>query len=202
MLVRKADMFPAECIVRGYLSGSGYREYEKSQTVGGISVPAGLLESSKLPQTLFTPSTKAEIGDHDENIDFARMCTILGEDDAAALRDLSVKLYDTAAEHALGHDIIIADTKFEFGRVDGHIVLADEVLTPDSSRFWPKDSYRPGGSQPSFDKQYVRDWLDAHWDRTGNPPHLPADVIKATSDKYIAAYELITGDGFVPEGER
>ena len=200
MLVRKAEMFPAECIVRGYLSGSGWREYASSQTVNGYPLPAGLLESAKLPETMFTPSTKAEIGDHDENIDFDRLASIVGEEDAAALRDLSVRIYEKAAAHALQNGIIIADTKFEFGRVDGKIILADEVLTPDSSRFWPQDTYEPGGAQPSFDKQYVRDWLTVNWDRTGNPPHLPAEVIRRTSEKYIAAYELITGETFVPEG--
>lgn len=201
MLVRKAEMFPVECIVRGYLSGSGFREYEENQTVGGIALPVGLMESSKLPQTLFTPSTKAEVGDHDENIDFARLEQIIGSEDAAMLRDLSIKVYETAAGHARERGIIIADTKFEFGRVDGAVILADEVLTPDSSRFWPEESYNPGGSQPSFDKQYVRDWLSANWDKTGRPPHMPDEVIKATSDKYIAAYELITGKKFIPEGE-
>ena len=200
MIVRKVDMLPAECIVRGYLSGSAWREYQKSQTVGGIDVPAGLLESSALPKTLFTPSTKAAVGDHDENITYSQLADILGEPDARALRDLSVALYDRAAAYARERGIIIADTKFEFGRVDGSIILADEVLTRDSSRFWPADVYQPGGSQPSFDKQFVRDWLDANWDRTGNPPHLPADVIEATSEKYVSAYELITGMSFDPEG--
>ena len=200
MIARKADMLPVECIVRGYLSGSGWREYQESQTVGGNEVPAGLLESAQLPHTLFTPSTKAAVGDHDENITFEQLVDRIGEDDATTLRDLSIALYDRAAAYACERGIIIADTKFEFGRVDGDIVLADEVLTPDSSRFWPADVYRPGGSQPSFDKQYVRDWLDAHWDRTGTPPHLPADVISATTNKYISAYELITGHEFQAEG--
>lgn len=200
MLVRKADMFPAECIVRGYLSGSGWREYRASQAIGGIELPAGLVESCKLPSTLFTPSTKAEVGGHDENISFEQLQEIIDPQDAEALRDLSVAIYDKAAAHARERGVIIADTKFEFGRIDGKIVLADEVLTPDSSRFWPADSYRPGGSQPSFDKQFVRDWLSANWDRTGQPPHMPSDIIEKTTEKYVQAYELICGEKFSPEG--
>ncbi len=198
MLVRKAEMFPVECIVRGYLAGSGLKEYEKSGTVCGIELPAGLVNSSKLPTPIYTPSTKAEIGDHDENVSFERTVEMLGEKDAAALRDASLKVYQTAADYAAQRGIIIADTKFEFGLVDGKLTLADEVITPDSSRFWPQDEYEPGKSQSSFDKQFVRDWLNANWDRTGNPPHLPADIIEKTSQKYIQAYELITGEKFVP----
>ena len=198
MLVHKAEMFPVECIVRGYLAGSGLKEYEKSGTVCGIELPAGLVNSSKLPTPIYTPSTKAEIGDHDENVSFERTVEMLGKTDATALRDASLKVYQTAADYAAQRGIIIADTKFEFGLVDGKLTLADEVITPDSSRFWPQDEYEPGKSQSSFDKQFVRDWLNANWDRTGNPPHLPADIIEKTSQKYIQAYELITGEKFVP----
>ncbi len=198
MLVKKCEMFPAECIVRGYLAGSGLKEYQQKGSVCGIALPEGLVNSSKLPAPIFTPSTKAEIGDHDENISYERLAQIIGDEDAEALRHLSVSVYEKARDHAAAHGIIIADTKFEFGRVDGQIILADEVLTPDSSRFWPGDTYQPGADQPSFDKQFVRDWLSANWDRTGEPPHLPADVIEKTSQKYIQAYELITGQKFVP----
>ena len=196
MLVKKAKMFPVECIVRGYLAGSGLKEYEANGTVCGIELPAGLVNSSKLPEPIFTPSTKAEIGDHDENISFERCAQILGEDAATQLRDLAIKVYSVARDHAAENGIIIADTKFEFGVIDGQIILADEVLTPDSSRFWPGDAYEPGRDQASFDKQYVRDWLNANWDRQGNPPHLPPEVIERTSQKYIAAYEKISGRKF------
>lgn len=200
MLVKKAEMFPVECIVRGYLAGSGLKEYRKQGTVCGIELPEGLVESSKLPEPIYTPSTKAEIGDHDENVSYQRTVEMLGEKDASALRDASLEIYTTAADYAAQRGIIIADTKFEFGLIDGKLTLADEVITPDSSRFWPKGDYEPGKSQSSFDKQFVRDWLDANWDRAGNPPHLPADVIEATSAKYVQAYELITGEKFVPAG--
>ena len=196
MLVKKAEMFPVECIVRGYLAGSGLKEYQKQGTVCGIQLPEGLVNSSKLPEPIFTPSTKAEIGDHDENISFERCAQILGEDAATQLRDLAIKVYSVARDHAAENGIIIADTKFEFGVIDGQIILADEVLTPDSSRFWPGDAYEPGRDQASFDKQYVRDWLNANWDRQGNPPHLPQEVIERTSQKYIAAYEKISGRKF------
>ena len=196
MLVKKAEMFPVECIVRGYLAGSGLKEYQKQGTVCGIQLPEGLVNSSKLPEPIFTPSTKAEIGDHDENISFERCAEILGEDAATQLRDLAIKVYSVARDHAAENGIIIADTKFEFGVIDGQIILADEVLTPDSSRFWPGDAYEPGRDQASFDKQYVRDWLNANWDRQGNPPHLPQGVIERTSQKYIAAYEKISGKKF------
>ena len=196
MLVRKAEMFPVECIVRGYLAGSGLKEYQREGTVCGIELPDGLVNSSKLPEPIFTPSTKAEIGDHDENISFARCAELIGAEDAAALRDLSLSVYTTARDHAAERGIIIADTKFEFGRLNGQIILADEVLTPDSSRFWPGDAYEPGRDQPSFDKQFVRDWLTANWDKTGTPPRLPQDVIDRTSEKYIQAYEKITGRKF------
>lgn len=196
MLVKKAEMFPVECIVRGYLTGSGLKDYQKTGAVCGIQLPEGLVNSSKLPETIFTPSTKAEIGDHDENISFERTVDFIGEEDAAAIRDLTIKIYERAAEHARERGIIIADTKFEFGKIDGKIILGDEVLTPDSSRFWAADTYKVGEEQPSFDKQFVRNWLNANWDRTGNPPRLPEDVIKATSEKYIQAYEKITGKTF------
>ena len=196
MLVNKAQMFPVECIVRGYLAGSGLKEYQREGTVCGIELPEGLVNSSKLPEPIFTPSTKAEIGDHDENISFERCAQLIGEEDATALRDLSLKVYTTARDHAEKQGIIIADTKFEFGRLNGQIILADEVLTPDSSRFWPGDTYEPGKDQPSFDKQFVRDWLTANWDKTGNPPRLPQDIIERTSQKYIQAYEAITGRKF------
>lgn len=196
MLVKKAEMFPVECIVRGYLAGSGLKEYQKQGTVCGIQLPEGLVNSSKLPEPIFTPSTKAEIGDHDENISFERCAEILGEDAATQLRDLAIKVYSVARDHAAENGIIIADTKFEFGVIDGQIILADEVLTPDSSRFWPGDAYEPGRDQASFDKQYVRDWLNANWGRQGNPPHLPQEVIERTSQKYIAAYEKISGKKF------
>ena len=198
MLVKKAEMFPIECIVRGYLAGSGLKEYRKQGTVCGIELPEGLDNSSKLPHTLFTPSTKAEIGDHDENISFERCAQLIGQDAATQLRDLSVAVYERARDHAAERGIIIADTKFEFGMLDGKVILADEVLTPDSSRFWPGDKYEVGKDQPSFDKQFVRDWLDAHWDRTGNPPRLPQEIIEKTSEKYIQAYELLTGRVFAP----
>ncbi len=201
MLVKKAKVWPVECIVRGYLAGSGLKEYQQEGTVCGIPLPAGLVDSSKLEEPLFTPSTKAEIGEHDENISFERMVEIVGEQTAVALRDTSIAVYSKAREHAASRGIIIADTKFEFGDVDGKLTLVDEVLTPDSSRFWPADDYEPGRSQASFDKQYVRDWLESTgWDKRPPVPSLPADVIEATSAKYIQAYELITGRTFEPEG--
>lgn len=196
MLVKKAEMFPVECIVRGYLTGSGLKDYQATGSVCGIELPEGLVNSSKLPEAIFTPSTKAEIGDHDENISFAQTEKLIGAEDAAAIRDLTLAVYNRAADHARERGIIIADTKFEFGRVNGQIILGDEVLTPDSSRFWAVDTYKVGEEQPSFDKQFVRNWLNANWDRTGNPPRLPEDVIKATSEKYIQAYEKITGRAF------
>lgn len=199
MLVKKADMFPVECIVRGYLTGSGLKDYQATGAVCGIKLPDGLVNSSKLPETIFTPSTKAEIGDHDENISFEECAKQIGEEDAAAIRDLTIKVYERAAEHAWERGIIIADTKFEFGRYDGKIILGDEVLTPDSSRFWSADTYKVGEEQPSFDKQFVRNWLNANWDRKGNPPRLPEDIIKKTSEKYIQAYEKITGRAFVAQ---
>jgi phosphoribosylaminoimidazole-succinocarboxamide synthase len=194
--VRKLEMYPVECVVRGYLSGSGWREYRESGAVCGIHLPAGLRESDKLPEPIFTPATKAELGDHDENIDFARAAEIIGDQALMEeLRRISIELYEYAAGHAAERGIILADTKFEFGRFAGaEVVLADEVLTPDSSRFWPADEYEPGRPQPSFDKQYVRDWSDqTGWDHSPPGPELPPDVVEQTRAKYLEAYERITG---------
>lgn len=199
MLVRKADMFPVECIVRGYLTGSGLKDYQATGAVCGIELPEGLVNSSRLPEPIFTPSTKAEIGDHDENISFGQTIDLIGLEDANKIKDLTLAIYERAAEHARDRGIIIADTKLEFGKVGDTVILGDEVLTPDSSRFWALDTYIEGTEQPSFDKQFVRNWLNDNWDRTGEPPHLPEDVIKATSEKYIQAYEKITGKTFVAQ---
>lgn len=196
MLVKKAQTIPIECIVRGYLTGSGKKTYDENGTVCGIQLPEGLTEASKLPEPLFTPSTKAEIGDHDENISFERCCEIVGEDIATQIRDLSLKIYKAAAEYAATRGIIIADTKFEFGVIDGKVTLIDECLTPDSSRFWPAASYEEGEIQPSYDKQFVRNWLKANWDMTGETPHLPAEVIDGTSERYREAFQIITGFQF------
>ncbi|RHA18930.1 MULTISPECIES: phosphoribosylaminoimidazolesuccinocarboxamide synthase [Collinsella] len=196
MLVKKAQTIPIECIVRGYLTGSGKKTYDENGTVCGIQLPEGLTEASKLPEPLFTPSTKAEIGDHDENISFDRCCEIVGEDIATQIRDLSLKIYKAAAEYAATRGIIIADTKFEFGVIDGKVTLIDECLTPDSSRFWPAASYEEGKIQPSYDKQFVRNWLKANWDMTGETPHLPAEVIDGTSERYREAFQIITGSQF------
>jgi phosphoribosylaminoimidazole-succinocarboxamide synthase len=193
---RKLDMYPVECVVRGYLSGSGWKEYRESGEVCGIGLPEGLVESDKLPEPIFTPATKAEIGDHDENIDFDRAAEIVGDRALMEeLRRISIELYSWAADHAAKRGIIVADTKFEFGRSAGaEIVLADEVLTPDSSRFWPADDYEPGRSQASFDKQFVRDWADeTGWDHSPPAPELPPDVVEQTRGKYVEAYERITG---------
>lgn len=196
MLVKKAQTIPIECIVRGYLTGSGKKTYDENGTVCGIQLPEGLTEASKLPEPLFTPSTKAEIGDHDENISFERCCEIVGEDIATQIRDLSLKIYKAAAEYAATRGIIIADTKFEFGVIDGKVTLIDECLTPDSSRFWPAAGYEEGKIQPSYDKQFVRNWLKANWDMTGETPHLPAEVIDGTSERYREAFQIITGSQF------
>lgn len=201
MLVKKAEMVPLECIVRGYLAGSGLKEYQQSGTVCGHVLPEGLVNSSKLAEPIFTPSTKAEVGDHDENISFERACDLVGTEMATQVRDKAIALYLAASEHSAKNGVIIADTKFEFGIIDGQLALCDEVLTPDSSRFWPADAYEPGKSQDSFDKQYVRDWLKANWDMQGNPPKLPAEVIAKTTEKYQHAYELITGTAFVPAAQ-
>ncbi len=196
MLVKKAEPIMVECIVRGYLTGSGKKTYDEDGTVCGIKLPEGLVEASRLPEPLFTPSTKAAIGDHDENISYERCVELVGEDIASQLRDLSLKIYTAAAEYAATRGIIIADTKFEFGIIDGRVTLIDECLTPDSSRFWPADTYEEGKVQPSYDKQYVRNWLKANWDMTGDAPHLPAEVIEGTSARYREAYEIITGEKF------
>ena len=202
MLVRKAQPLPVECIVRGYLTGSGKKTYDEDGTVCGIALPDGLVEASKLPEPIFTPSTKAELGDHDENISFERCAEIVGPEVADRLRSLSIALYKAASEYAAERGIIIADTKFEFGLIDGEIVLIDECLTPDSSRFWPASTYVEGEVQPSYDKQYVRDWLRANWDMEGEPPHLPADVVEGTAARYQGAYEIVCGEPFVPAKEQ
>jgi phosphoribosylaminoimidazole-succinocarboxamide synthase len=192
MLVKKAKPLAIECIVRGYLSGSGLKEYKKSQTVCGIQLPTGLVDSSELPEPIFTPSTKAEEG-HDENINFEQACQIVGTELATQARDLSLMIYKAGRDYARQRGIIIADTKFEFGLFEGKLILIDEVLTPDSSRFWPADQYVPGQGQPSFDKQFVRDYLETlTWDKTPPGPQLPKDVVAKTSAKYLEAYEKLT----------
>jgi len=199
MLVERLDMFPVECVVRGYITGSGWKDYQATGGVCGIELPAGLSESEQLPEPIFTPATKAEVGDHDENVDFDRAAEILGDRPALEeLRRLSIELYRFAADHARERGIILADTKFEFGRDGGgQIVVGDEVLTPDSSRFWPADGYEPGRGQPSFDKQYVRDWASqSGWDKSPPAPALPDDVVTGTRQRYVDAYERITGEPF------
>src|ERR1700758_4903192 len=193
MLVRRAEMFPVECVVRGYISGSAWKEYKATGKVSGITLPAGLKESDAFPEPIFTPSTKATSG-HDENISFDQMCEIVGVETASHLRDVTLRVYKTAAAYARQRGIIIADTKFEFGRTAQGITLADEVLTPDSSRFWPADKYAPGRAQESFDKQYVRDYLEEiGWNKQPPAPALPAEVAQRTSQKYIEAYRQLTG---------
>jgi len=193
MLVRRADMFPVECVVRGYLSGSGWKEYKAAGSVCGIQLPSGLRESDELPEPIFTPATKATTG-HDENISFEQMTKLVDPQDARQLRDLSLDIYRRAAAYARQKGIIIADTKFEFGRTAAGITIADEVLTPDSSRFWPADKYSPGMSQQSYDKQYVRDYLEEiRWNKQPPAPGLPAEVARKTSDKYVEAYRRLTG---------
>ena len=201
MLVRKARPVPIECIVRGYLTGSGKKTYDQDGTVCGISLPAGLVEASKIPEAIFTPSTKAALGEHDENISFERCCDIVGAEVAEQIRDASLRIYAAASAYAASRGVIIADTKFEFGFIDGRLALIDEVLTPDSSRFWPAAGYTPGHVQPSYDKQYVRDWLKANWDMTGQPPHLPTEVIEGTTGRYEEAFQLICGTQFRPMRE-
>jgi phosphoribosylaminoimidazole-succinocarboxamide synthase len=194
--VRRLDMYPVECVVRGYLAGSGWKEYRESGAVCGITLPGGLQESDRLPEPIFTPATKAEIGDHDENVDFERAAEIVGDRPLMEeLRRVSVELYSHAAAHAQERGIILADTKFEFGASPGaEVVLADEVFTPDSSRYWPADEYEPGRAQHSFDKQYLRDWLDEiGWDHSPPAPELPDEVVENTRAKYVEAYERITG---------
>jgi phosphoribosylaminoimidazole-succinocarboxamide synthase len=193
MVVQRAQMFPVECVVRGYISGSAWKEYKASGEVCGIALPAGLREADAFPEPIFTPSTKATSG-HDENISFSKMCELVGTETASTLRDLTLRVYRKAAAYALQHGIIIADTKFEFGRTARGITLADEVLTPDSSRFWPADQYAPGRAQESYDKQYVRDYLEEiRWNKQPPAPALPADVARRTSEKYLDAYLQITG---------
>jgi phosphoribosylaminoimidazole-succinocarboxamide synthase len=199
MLVERLEMVPVECVVRGYITGSGWKDYQSTGAVCGIELPDGLRESEQLPEPIFTPATKAEVGDHDENVDFDRAAEIVGDRATMEeLRRLSLAVYARGAEHAESQGIILADTKFEFGRdQDGNIVLADEVLTPDSSRFWPADQYEPGRGQPSFDKQFVRDWVDqTGWDHSPPGPELPSDVVQATRAKYVEAYERIAGQPF------
>ena len=196
MIVRKCDVVPIECVVRGYLEGSGWKEYQQSQSVCGIPLPAGLKQCSQLPEPIFTPATKEESG-HDVNVSYQRTEEVVGRETARQLRDRSLEIYRRGAEYARAKGIIIADTKFEWGRVDGELILIDEVMTPDSSRFWPADRYEPGHGQPSFDKQFVRDWLTASgWDKNSDPPALPEDVVSKTREKYIEAYERLTGKPF------
>ena len=198
VIVQPLEMFAIECVARGYLTGSGLVEYKESQSVCASPLPAGLVDGSKLPASIFTPATKAEIGDHDINIDFESAAKIVGADHAAELRELTLKLYDTAGGFAAERGIILADTKFEFGlNTSGEITLGDEALTPDSSRFWESDGWEPGKSQPSFDKQFVRDWLTTSgWDKKSTPPELPAEIVEKTAARYEAAFERITGSKF------
>ncbi|MCR4665871.1 MAG: phosphoribosylaminoimidazolesuccinocarboxamide synthase [Desulfovibrio sp.] len=194
VIVKKASPLPVECIVRGYITGSGWKDYQTSGAVCGHVLPKGLKESAKLTPPLFTPSTKAELGTHDQNISRAEAAKLLGEEDAAFVERTSLALYEAGRDHASGHGIIVADTKFEFGRIDGKLHLIDEVLTPDSSRFWPMDSYAEGHGQPSFDKQYLRDWLSAQpWNKQPPAPTLPPEVIAETAKKYREAYSILTG---------
>jgi phosphoribosylaminoimidazole-succinocarboxamide synthase len=199
MLVERLEMIGVECVVRGYITGSGWKDYQAGGSVCGIELPAGLRESEQLPEPIFTPATKAELGDHDENVDFDRAAQIVGDRGLLEeLRRLSIELYTRGAEHARERGIILADTKFEFGRrPDGTIVLGDEVMTPDSSRFWPADGYEPGRGQPSFDKQFVRDWASqSGWDKSPPAPELPDDVVEGTRARYLEAYQRITGEPF------
>ena len=194
MLVRRANMFPVECVARGYLAGSGWKEYKSAGTVCGIALPAGLLDGSRLPEPAFTPATKSQDGAHDENISFAQTEKLLGNADAAELRRLTLALYGKALNHATSCGLILADTKFEFGRTQEGIILADEVLTPDSSRFWEASAWKPGGAQASFDKQFVRDYLESiNWNKQASAPSLPADVAERTQAKYLEAFRRLTG---------
>jgi phosphoribosylaminoimidazole-succinocarboxamide synthase len=194
MIVKRAEMFPVECVARGYLSGSGWKDYQATGAVCGIPLPAGLRESDKLPETLFTPAAKINTGGHDENISFETVVGTVGESTASALRELTLAIYEKARGHAAAAGVILADTKFEFGLIDGRITLADEVLTPDSSRYWPAEQYKPGGPTPSFDKQYVRDYLESiHWNKQAPAPSLPDEVVAKTREKYLQAFRLITG---------
>jgi len=193
MLVKRAEMFPVECVVRGYLSGSGWKDYQQTGAVCGIKLPQGLRESDRLPEPIFTPAAKNNVG-HDENISFDQMVNAIGQKPAEDLRDLTFAIYEKAGQHAASKGLILADTKFEFGLVNGEITLADEVLTPDSSRYWPAETYSPGGAQPSFDKQYVRDYLESiRWNKQVPAPTLPEEVVASTREKYLEAFRLITG---------
>lgn len=197
MVVRKAEVVPIECVVRGYLSGSGWKEYQESGTVCEIPLPEGLRESDKLDELIFTPATKAEEGDHDMNISFETMCEIIGTELSERLRSLSLEIYRAGADFARSKGIIIADTKFEFGQIGEELILIDEVLTPDSSRFWPVDEYEPGHGQPSFDKQFVRDWLiTTDWDKNSPPPQLPDDIVARTRQKYLEGYDRLVESPF------
>lgn len=197
VLVKKAQPLPIECIVRGYITGSGWKDYQKTGTVCGYDLPGDLVESAQLPQPLFTPSTKADLGEHDENITVDQAMDRAGREVVEQVSEISLSIYKAGSEYAAQKGIIIADTKFEFGMVDGKVILIDEVLTPDSSRFWPEATYKPGQGQPSFDKQYLRDWLSNQpWDKTPPPPTLTDEVIKRTRDKYVEAYEFLTGETF------
>ncbi|AXT86162.1 phosphoribosylaminoimidazolesuccinocarboxamide synthase [Aeromicrobium sp. A1-2] len=202
LIVEKLQMFPVECVARGYLTGSGLIDYDANGEVCGVPLPAGLVDGSRLPEPIFPPATKAEMGEHDENVSFEQVTATIGAESAETLRDLTLRIYARAEEIARSRGIILADTKLEFGtRPDGTVVLGDEVLTPDSSRFWPADSYQLGRAQPSYDKQYVRNWListESGWDRAGNrqPPSLPAEVVDRTRERYVQAYEQLTGESF------
>ena len=201
MLVRRLDMLPVECVARGYLTGSGLADYRRDGAVCGVALPAGLVEASRLPAPIFTPATKAAVGEHDENVDLAAVAALVGAERAQQLRDVTLAVYSRLAEHTADHGVLLADTKLEFGVLAGHLVLGDEVGTPDSSRFWPAEGYRPGVVQPSFDKQYLRDWLTspaAGWDRAGpaEPPPLPPEVVAATRARYLQAYERLSGRSF------
>lgn len=202
LVVERLDMFPVECVARGYLTGSGLIDYRATGEVCGVPLPEGLVDGSRLPEPIFTPATKADLGEHDENVSFEQVSETIGADTAATLRDLTLQIYARAEEIARSRGIILADTKLELGtRPDGTIVLGDEVLTPDSSRFWPADTWEPGRSQPSYDKQFVRDWLlspESGWDRASNtqPPSLPAELVDRTRERYVQAYERLTGETF------
>ena len=194
MLVRRAEMFPVECVARGYLAGSGWKEYRADGTVCGVELPKGLLDGSRLPKAIFTPATKSQDGSHDENISYAHMETLLGREDSAELKRLTLGIYQIAAEHAELNGLILADTKFEFGRTSEGIILADEALTPDSSRFWERENWCPGGAQASFDKQFVRDYLESiGWNKQAPAPSLPPEVVERTQAKYLEAYRRLTG---------
>ncbi|HYS43933.1 MAG TPA: phosphoribosylaminoimidazolesuccinocarboxamide synthase [Geobacteraceae bacterium] len=196
MLVKKAKPLPVECIVRGYLSGSGWKDYQATGTICGIKLPAGLKESDKLPEPIFTPSTKAELGTHDENISFERMVELCGKELSEKVRDVTLAIYAKARDIADSKGIIIADTKFEYGMYNGELIIIDECMTPDSSRFWPKDGYKPGGPQPSFDKQFLRDYLETlDWNKTAPAPPLPAEIVRNTGEKYMESLVRLTGKG-------